>query len=91
MSSAIVVILIPLCLAIKNKYNCPYYLNMLKRIGLGIIFLIMALVSIAALISHLLSFEKPDCTVIPLYYDNNYNSTAHLSSAAIMYLLPILP
>ncbi len=91
LSSAIVVILIPLCLAIKNKYNCPYYLNMLKRIGLGIIFLIMALISIAALISPLLSFEKPNCTVFPLFYDNNYNSTAHLSSPVIMYLLPILP
>ncbi len=91
LSSAIVVILIPLCLAIKNKYNCPYNLNMLKRIGLGIMFLIMALISIAALISPLLSFEKPDCTVFPLAYDNNYNSTAHSSSPVIMYLLPILP
>ncbi len=91
LSSAIVVILIPLCLAIKNMYNCPHYPNMLKRIGLGIIFLIMALVSIAALISPLLSFEKPDCTVFPLFYENKDNSTADSSSAAIMYLLPILP
>ncbi len=31
LSSAIVVILIPLCLAIKNKYNCPYYLNYMLK------------------------------------------------------------
>ncbi len=64
---------------------------MLKKIGLGIIFLIMALISIAALISPLHSFKKPDCTVLPLFFDNNYNSTAGSSSPVIMYLLPILP
>ncbi len=42
-----------------------------------------------ALISPLLFFFKE--TVFPLSYDNNYNSTAHLSSPVIMYLLRILP
>ncbi len=73
LSSATVVLLIPLYLLVFRKCMHYYSLSMLKRIGLGIIFLIMTLIMINASILYT-SASKKECFFPSLNYRYKYHN-----------------
>ncbi len=73
LSAATVVLLIPLYLLIFRKCMRYYSVSMLKRIGLGIIFLIMTLIMINASILYT-SASKKECFFPSLNYRYKYHN-----------------
>ncbi len=67
LSSLIVVILIPIHLFFFRRFKYCYSINMLKRLGIGILFLILTLMSITAF-NLPLALVKKECVFTPPYY-----------------------
>ncbi len=76
LSSLIVVILIPIHLFFFRRFKYCYSINMLKRLGIGILFLILTLMSITAfnlplaLVKQQCVFTSPD--YVYTYFESNY-------------------
>ncbi len=86
-SSLTVVILITLYICILRRFNFRYSPNLLQRIGLGILFKIMSLVSIWVIILPLYHEKSDGCTAITQYD----KSKVEWYSYVIKYILPTLP
>ncbi len=91
LSSLIVVILIPIHLLFFRRFKYCYSINMLKRLGVGIIFLILTLITITAF-NFPLALVKKQCVSTPLYHLSNYTYDAgadiDLKIPPVLLLLP---
>ncbi len=90
LSSMIIVALIPLHLIIGQQFSCCHSLNMLRRIGLGMLFFILALVCTAACVSYIFDLNYVIYNSITCVTNVSPNGTDH-SLCAVAYILPMLP
>ncbi len=87
LSSLAVIVLIPLYIFTIKPFQCCHPLNMLQRMGLGILFQIMTLASIVALICSI-NPGQHSCMFQRSHQNNNYSMEVELHG--IRSYLPIL-